>query len=219
MEITKSDIRKLIQNIKADSFWNHFMCVIKRDFSYNGEIQKSRIKVWKQGIWIGAFYPIFTFELDSQNHLISISDKLNPIGKFLYLLFPLCFSYPFISLIIIDFEIKKLLIFTLIALMVIAIYVLVATKIYKYEKGELLKEIYEVLEIEIEVKRTESEWSKNKILIRVFTYPFCIFLIFLNIFLIIPGGKIFLASGTLLIVFAYLYADLKIILKKTNKNQ
>lgn len=213
MEITKSDIKKLIQNIKTDSFWNHFLYVIKRDFSYSGEIQKNRIKVWKQGIWIGAFYPIFTFELNSQNHLINISDKLNPIGKVLYLLFPIGFSSILISTIISDFEIKKILLLTFIILTFLAIYILFTTKIYKYEKEELLKEIYEVLEIEIEDEKTESEWSKKRILIRVFTYPFCLFLIFLNIFLIIPHGKIFLAIGTLSIVFVYLYADLKMIFK------
>ena len=213
MEITKSDVIKLIQNIKTNSLWNHFLCIINRDFSYNGEIQQNRIIVWKQGIWIGAFYPIFTFELNSQNHLINISDKLNPIAKFFYLLFPIGFSSLFISTMISDFEIKKFLVLTLIIIIFTSIYVFVTTKIYKYEKEELLKEIYEILEIEVEDEKIEKEWSKNKILIRVFAYPFCLFLIFLNIFLIIPEGEIFLAIGSLSIVFVYLYSDLKMIFK------
>ena len=213
MQITKSDIKKLIKNTKTDSIWNHFLCVIKRDFSYNGYIQKNKIKVWKQGIWIGAFYPIFTFELNSQNHLINISDKLNPIGKLLFLIFPIGFSSLFISTIVGDFEIKKFLLLTIILLIFIVFYTIITMRIYKFEKKEQLKEIYEVLEIETEDEKIENEWSKRKILIRLFAYPFCLSLIILNIFLIIPEGKIFLAIGSLSIVITYLYADLKMIFK------
>ena len=76
MEITKSDILKLIKNNKVDNFWNHFIYVVKRDFKPTGEVKENQIKFWKQGIWAGPFYPIYTFELNSQNHLINISNKL-----------------------------------------------------------------------------------------------------------------------------------------------
>lgn len=148
MEVTKSDIKKLIKNIKTDNFWNHFSCILKRNFSYNGEIQKNRIKIWKQGISFGAFYPIITLELNSQNHLINISNKINPIGKALHLLFPFSISALFISTLISDFEIVRFILLMLILLIFNAIYILVASKMYKYEKEELLRGIYEILKIE-----------------------------------------------------------------------
>ena len=214
MEITKSDILKLIENKKVDNFWNHFLYLIKRDFKPTGEVNKNQIKFWKQGIWAGAFYPIYTFELNSQNHLINISDKLNPIGKILFLLIPLGYISSFIFNIIDDFVLRKFIVLLIIIIVFSVVYFLIIKKIYNYEKEEQLKEIYEILEIEAEKEIIEREWTKKKIITRIFTYSFCFFLIVLNIFFLIPEGKIVLIISSLSIVGVYLYSDIKMIFNK-----
>ncbi len=213
MEITKSDILKLIKNNKVDNFWNHFIYVVKRDFKPTGEVKENQIKFWQQGIWAGPFYPIYTFELNSQNHLINISNKLNPVGKILYFTFPLWYISLFIINIMDDFILREFIILLIIILVFSIIYFLITKKIYNYEKEEQLKEIYEILEIETEKEIIEREWTKNKIITRLFTYPFCFLLICLNIFFLIPDGQIFLSLGSLGIVVVYLYSDLKILFK------
>lgn len=101
MKITKKDIEKLIELEKRNTFLNHLWNVFSKDFKSKGEIGQKEVKVWKQNIWNGIFYPVFTFEFDDNNHLINITDKLNPIGKtfirifitgFLYLVFLKNFS-------------------------------------------------------------------------------------------------------------------------------
>ena len=81
MEITKKDIEKLIELRKENTYLNHLWNVFSRDFRPKGEIGRNEIKVWNQSIWNVAFYPIFTFELNANNNLTNITDKLNPIGK------------------------------------------------------------------------------------------------------------------------------------------
>ncbi|WP_148639126.1 hypothetical protein [Aquimarina longa] len=66
---------------KEDTFLNHLWNIFSRDFRPKGEIDRNEIKVWKQNLWNSAFYPIFKFELNTNNHLTNITSKLNPIGK------------------------------------------------------------------------------------------------------------------------------------------
>lgn len=216
MEITKKDIEELIELRKENTFLNHLWNVFSRDFRPKGEIGRDEIKVWKQNRWNATFYPIFTFELNANNHLTNISDQLNPVGKtiiglfifgFLYFVFPknpteydFILNWPIITFIFV---------FALIV-------VLLARKIYRFEKQNQLDEIFELLDIEVEKKKPENEWSFRRILIRLFTYPFCLFLIGLNIFLIIPNGQYILAAGSFMLVGFYLISDLKMIFRKNN---
>ncbi|NAY93443.1 hypothetical protein GTQ34_16145 [Muricauda sp. JGD-17] len=82
------------------------------------------------------------------------------------------------------------------------------------EKKIQLKQIYEILEIEVENEKPEKEWGWKKILVRLITYPLSIFLVAMCFWTAIPQGKYLLAMGVLLIVGVYLYTDLKIIFKK-----
>ena len=146
MKINRNDVQKLIQKLKDDNVWNHFLCVIKLDCNVNGHIQKNKINIWKQGIWNKAFYPIFIFEFNSQNHLIKITDKLNPIGRLLYLLFPISYSIFFFSIIINDFKIKKFLILMTVILTILILYFLITKKIYEYEKKVQLEAIFKIID-------------------------------------------------------------------------
>ena len=214
MEITKKDIEKLIELRKENTYLNHLWNVFTRDFRPKGEIGRNEIKVWKQNMWNMTFYPIFTFELNANNHLTNITDKLNPIGKTIIGIFSIGILYFVFTNFSTDFDFLENWLAILIVSVFLLIFITVFRKLYQSEKQNQLDEIFEFLDIEVEEKKPEKEWSLKNILIRLFTYPFCLFLIGLNIFLIIPNGQYILALGTFGFVGFYLFADLKMIFKK-----
>ena len=220
MQLNKTDILKLVKVRKSDVFWSHFFYGLKKDYSVNGEIQTNTIKVWQKASMTGVFYPVYTFEFNSDDQLLKITDSLNSFGKLLQLLFPLFYFHPLFSNSFTHFELRHF--FIAIALFLILTFAcyLISNAIYQYEKKEQLKDFYETLNIKTGKKsnykteeKTEKEWSINKTLTRLFTYPFCFALILANIFLIIPEGNLFVAIPTLGVVGFYLYCDLKIIFK------
>ena len=219
MEVTKKDVEKLIELRKENTFLNHLWNVFSRDFRGKGEIGPNEIKVWRQNLWNMTFYPIFIFEFNANNHLINITEKLNPIGKtfiaiilcgLLYLIFPKNIS---------EFDFVDNWPMALFIAVFGFLIVWLAPKKYFFEKQNQLEEILVFLDVEVEKKKPEKEWSLKNTLIRLFTYPFCLFLIGVNIFLIIPNGQYILALGSLGMVFFYLIVDLKMIFReKTTGN-
>ncbi|MCI2230476.1 hypothetical protein MC378_14950 [Polaribacter sp. MSW13] len=199
---------------KENTFLNHLWNVFSRDFRAKGEIGRNEIKVWKQNMWNMTFYPIFTFKLNANNHLTNITDKLNPIGKTIVGIFSIGILYFVFTNFSTDFNFLENWLSILIVSVFLLIFITVFRKLYQSEKQNQLDEIFKFLDIEVEEKKPEKEWSLKNILIRLFTYPFCLFLIGLNIFLIIPNGQYILALGTFGFVGFYLFADLKMIFKK-----
>ncbi|UTN04451.1 hypothetical protein L0669_00780 [Flavobacterium bizetiae] len=219
MEITKSDIQKLIEVKKEDTIKNHFLYSITKQYRSFGEIKENTIKVWKRTNTTGMSYPIFTFEFNSENKLIKTTDKLNPIAKFSQLLFPLFFFFPLLLNAFTDFEFKRFFACISAFLFLTFVCYLVSNKISKYEKKEQLNDFYKIIGVKTEDKQ-EREWSKSKILTRLFTYPFCFALILISIFSIIPERGFLLAIPMLGIIGIYLYCDLKLIFedKKIKNN-
>lgn len=213
MEVTKKDIEKLIELRKEDTFLNHLWNIISRDFRPKGEVGRNEIKVWKQNMWNGPFYPIFSFELNANNHLTNITDKLNPVGKTIIVLFIFGFLYFVFPKNPMQFDFIGNWPIIFFILVIASIVGVVVRMIHRFEKQNQLDEIFEILDIEVEQKKPEKEWSFKRIMIRLFTYPFCLFLIGLNIFLIIPNGQYFYALGTFGFVGFYLFSDIKMILK------
>ena len=220
MEVTKKDIEKLIRLRKKDTFLNHLWNVFSSDFRQKGEIGPNEIKVWRQNMWNTTFYPIFTFELNANKHLVNITSKLNPVGKSLIGIFIVGFLYTIFPKNPLEFDLFESWPIVAVISVFAIIFITVFRKLYQSEKQNQLDEIFEILDIEVEEKKPEKEWSLKNILIRLFTYPFCLFLIGLNIFLIIPNGQYILALGTFGFVGFYLFADLKMIFKnkKTTGN-
>jgi hypothetical protein len=214
LEITKKDIEKLIELRKKDTFLNHLWNVFSFDLRPKGEINLNEIKVWKQNLWNGIFYPIFIFKLNSNNNLTNITDKLNPIGKMLIGLFSIGILYPILNIFPFPFDSLMNWLLLLSISVFLLILIIVFRKIYLIEKQTQLDEIFEFLDIEVEEKKLEREWSLKNILMRLFAYPFCLFLIGLNIFLMIPNGQYMLSLGTFGFVGFYLVNDLKMIFKK-----
>ena len=219
MEITKKEVEKLIELKEENTFLNHLWNVISRDFRIKGEISYSRITLWKQGFWSMNIYPIFIFEFNAEMHLINITDKQNPIGKILRIVILMPLAILIFAQIINDFDFianwKYLTLFGII----ISIIILLTRKVYSFEKQNQLKMFYDLLDIEIEEKKIEKEWSYKKIITRIFMYPICIGLILLAIFLLFPEGKIIYAIASFAIAGTYLFSDIKILIgKKTTGN-
>ncbi|MEN3325182.1 hypothetical protein VP395_15735 [Mariniflexile soesokkakense] len=214
MEVTKKDIEKLIRLRKEDTFLNHLWNVFSRDFRQKGEIGRNEIKVWRQNMWNTTFYPVFTFELNANNHLVNITSKLNPIGKSLIGIFIVGFLYAIFPKNPLEFDLfESWPIIAVIGAFTI-IFTLFWRMIYRFERQNQLDEMFEFLDIEVEKQKPEKEWSFKRTLIRLFTYPFCIFLIGLTFFMAIPNGQYALAIGTLGFVGFYLVTDLKMIFRK-----
>tara|TARA_R110002050_G_scaffold133381_1_gene255914 strand:- start:88 stop:762 length:675 start_codon:yes stop_codon:yes gene_type:complete len=219
VEITKSDILKLIEVKQMNTFVTHLLTILKWDFRPAGEVRNREIRVWRQNGWNGMFYPIFKFDLNKDGHLINISDRINPVGQIMYFLFCVVFSIPWLNWIFDDFDPLFHWIEILGWVIFLGIFLIIGFKVYRMEKKIQLQQIYEILDIEIENKEAEKEWGWKKIMVRSITYPLSIFLIFVCIFAAIPQGKYFLTLCILSIIGVYLYTDLKIILgKKTTGN-
>jgi hypothetical protein len=219
LNITKSDVVKLIEEKKIDSFQSHLLNILKRDFTAFGEIRESEIRVWSQNPWNAFFYPVFTFELNSKNELINIKDKLNAVGKIVYGLFILLVSIPWVPQDFPNIDFSNYIIPFVVYILFLGVLVLVSLRVYKMEKRIQLEQIYEILDIETE-KRTEKEWSWTKIATRLIMYPLSIFLIIVNILFVIPKGQFILTIASLGLVGVYLYTDLRILMrKKTTGNK
>lgn len=155
MEFCKSDIQKLIQVKKSNTLWNQFLFSLNKNYKIHGEVQKNKIKIWQRTSFTGISYPIYTFEFNSENTLVRITDKLNPFARFTQLLFPIFFFFPLLSTAFTDFQIKKFLVcITVFILLSFACY-LMSRKIHSYEKKEQLKDFYKLLHIKTK-KRAET---------------------------------------------------------------
>ena len=217
MEITRTDILKLIEERKTDSFETHLWSILKRDFKPAGEIGNREVKVWGMNFWNGFFYPIFQFDLNQEGHLIKISDRINPAGRLFFGLFCILTCIPWFYWVIDDFDLLEHWPQILTGIIFLGALIFIGLKIYKMEKEMQLKEIYELLEMEIEPSTTEKEWGWKKIAVRLIMYPLSLFLIFISIFLLVPKGSYIMAMVTLILVSLYLYSDVKIIRQKRRR--
>nr|WP_298996056.1 hypothetical protein [uncultured Allomuricauda sp.] len=219
MEITKSDIVELIEEKQTDSLTTHFLTILKWDFRPTGEIRNREIRIWRQNGWNSMFYPIFKFELNSNGHLINISDRINPVGLIIFVLFCAFFSIPWLYWIFDDFDLLARWHQIVGWVIFLGIFLLIGFKIYRMEKKIQLGQIYEILDIEVEDEKPEKEWGWKKILVRLITYPLSLFLVAICFFAAIPQRKYFLVFGILLIVGVYIYTDLKLILEKKKNHR
>ena len=76
--------------------------------------------------------------------------------------------------------------------------------------------------VQEKIEQPEKEWTLKKILIRLFAYPFCLFLVGLGIYMIFnpvnwksQGAGV----GAMSVAGIYLYSDLKMIIKKNTNAQ
>ncbi len=70
---------------------------------------------------------------------------------------------------------------------------------------------------EIKEEKEINEWSFKRIVIRLFAYPFCIFLIVFGVYMVMEPltiSTIIAGLGALTIASIYLYSDIKILTTK-----
>lgn len=220
MEITKKETEQLIELRKDDTYLNHLKTIFTSDFRPIGEIGQNEIKIWRQNMWNKVFYPIFIFEFNANNHLIKISDKLNPIGKIIIGLAICGILYSFIPKNIDQFNFVDNWLYITIFWSFFPLVGFVLKKFYASEKKNQLQQIFEFLEIEYEKPKPEKEWSLKNILIRFFTYPFSIFIIVICIWGLFEQGSIFFTIFGIGVCGGYLVMDIKMIIreKKTTTN-
>lgn len=214
MEITKKEVEKLIEIKEKNTFINHLMTLISRDFRIKGEVSYNKITLWKQGFWSMNIYPIFIFEFNTEMHLINITDKQNPIGKILRIVILLPLAILIFAQIKNNFDFIGNWKFITLFGIFISLIILLTRKVYNFEKQNQLEMFYDLLDIETEKNKIEKEWNYKKVITRIFMYPFCIGLILLAIFLLFPNGDLILGIGSLGIAGTYLFTDIKILIRK-----
>jgi predicted Na+-dependent transporter len=222
LRITKTHIEKLIEIEKKDNVFTHLKTVFTRDLRIIGEVKKNELRIWEQNIWSTVFYPIFIFQFEN-NILVKQTDKLNPFGKFLISI-PISFLiYLISSNIFQNFE-KFSLIENWRAIILLGTFftlcIMVCRYIYRFEKKKTLTEFLDTLEIPYYTPLLENEWSVKNILIRLFTYPFCLFIISICMYAVFVQNNYILGLAGFGFCGYYLVADIKMIIsaKKTNDN-
>lgn len=215
MEVSKQDVKRLIELNEENSFVNHSKYIFNRDDRIKGEVGLTEIILWKSGLWNRTNYPIFTFKFNSNNHLVDISDRINPMGKILNYVLCLPLSFLIITHLVEGDELVNIML-SLLFLVVMIVLVIVKRKIYIFEKKNQLDSIYEFLDMELEPKTKIKEWSLVKIITRLFMYPFCVGLILLSVILLFPNGKFIQGIFAIVIACTYLFSDIKILISKNN---
>lgn len=86
-----------------------------------------------------------------------------------------------------------------------------------------LKNLTDVLNdkpIEVKIEKVTNEWNVKSILIRLFAYPFCIFIILFGVYMVLEPLTIRTAIaglGAVTIASTYLYSDIKLLTTKNDK--
>lgn len=211
--INKEALKQLIEKQKTDAFWNHFLTFISLDDALQGEGKGDEMIVWKQNSWNRTFYPVHTFRAIDSDKLAYVHSKLNSFGKVLLALIALIPIVILWQIFIQPLVFKTAVILATINMSFFFIVGVVMRKVYRTEKMHQLEDIFMALGEEYP-KAREHEWSVGKILLRLFTYPFCIFLVALSLIEAIPKGEYLYGLLALIFSLTYLISDLVMIVKK-----
>ena len=236
--VEKKDIEKLIIQNKKSTLKNHWNdAFFYNTTKYSGEIKPNELLIWSFAHFLRGAYPIFHLTFDQNEKLNGIKTEKNPfykllnkisIGFFIVLALVLLFTTEF-----------KTAIFGIIGITLIGTLLhLVLSKAKKYETNILTDELKNAIEnIErknnpelinkpkAELKKEKvKEWTFTKILTRVILYPFCLFMIYLCIQMILNPDPNHLRQRPLgiigiIIIGGYLVIDIIIIVKNLMNNK
>jgi hypothetical protein len=236
--VEKKDIEKLIVQNKKSTLKNHWNdAFFYNTTKYSGEIKTNELLIWRSAHFLRGAYPIFHLTFDQNGELNGIKTEKNPfykllnkisIGFFIVLALVLLFTTEF-----------KTAIFGIIGISLIGTLLhLVLSKAKKYETNILTDELKDAIEnIErknnpelinkpkAELKKEKvKEWTFTKFLTRIILYPFCLFMIYLFIQMILnpdPNHARQRPLGIIgiIIIGGYLIADITIIVKNLMKDK
>lgn len=212
--ITTSDLEKLIKEKSEDSFMSHLKNILNQDYRYKGVIEQNSVKLWRFNSWSGLLYTVFIFVINNEGKVIKTKSKLNSAGKVLHIFNSSLFLSLWIRAFFYIDSLSGFIMAIITLIVFMTAWLLLSIRIYKNERLNELQNICSLLEIKDPVKKEKKEFGFKGIATRIIVYPFCIALILLSIFLLIPDGEYLNAMGAITISGVYLYSDVKIILNK-----
>lgn len=213
LKITKEDVRALIEVERENTLLQHLRGIIFKSYFPMGTITSDKIEIWQPHSFL-TFYPVYTFQFNSENKIQDFTYRLNPASKGIAYL-PLIFLFGVSCFLIISNDFSFLnMIMVLSGGIIYTLLYLILRASYKFETKKQLRQIFEVLKVEVAEEPPEKEWTFSKIMTRLFLYPFCIGLFSLGIYLLISGNQYILMIPCLMIPVFYFYVDLKILFKK-----
>ena len=191
--------------------------ILLRDGESKGEGLKDRVKIWKYNIWTGPFYPVFTFYFAPNNQCVKITDKLNTgaITLFIFIAAIVGYLLNFKDLVA-NFQNIPVWYFLFLGLFCLC-GILIFRAIYASEKRNQLEDIYKALHIPFQKKTAQHEWSIKRVLLRLFTYPFSVFLFLFSLWHLFNDGFHFYALAGLVFSGVYLYTDIYMMVKNSKK--
>lgn len=214
MEITKEEVKQLIQIEKPDTYWTHFLNTIANNKFYNGIASEKEVRLWKRNMWTMSLYTVFIFSFNKNNHLIDIRTKLNVFGKVfftgIFLAILTFFSYRLSAL----YQNERFWLYSCIAIVFLVIYICFCKVVYESEKRIQRKRLFEILDIEDHNKDTIKEHSLFSFFLRIFTYPIGLGALYVSIFHFFPSEQYVYGISAIFIVVAYFITDIILIFRR-----
>lgn len=225
MKSHKEKLDELITLEKENNLLNHILSSLFNRGETIAEKNMSEYIIWMRNYWVGTFYPIFRINFNEKNEINDIRTELSLNGKlwviiltglvltFLsFLLFiPMIESFEYL-------DYSDLIVLGVYGLLVFGIYS-VFRKVYLNETKYLLNDLKIAIGLDTKeniekIENEKNEWNLKMILFRVFAYPFCIFIVFIAVTLMIPNGDFIRGTLAILLAVGYLFTDIRMIQKK-----
>ena len=236
--VEKKDIEKLIIQNKKSTLKNHWNdAFFYNTTKYSGEIKPNELLIWRSAHFLRGAYPIFHLTFDQNGELNGIKTEKNPYHKLLNKI-SIVFFIVLVLVLLFTTEFKTALI-GIIGISVIGTLLhLLMSKAKKYETKNLTNELKEAIgnierannpelanKPKADLKKEKvKEWTFTKILTRIILYPFCLFILYLCIQMILnpdpnhPRQRPLGIFG-IIVVGGYLVADITIIVRNLMKNK
>jgi len=228
MKTHKEKIDRIIKLKRDNTLWNHILTSLFHKGKTIAEKNGDNYVIWTSNLWTGGFYPIFKIDFNQNREISNIETELSLYGKLcLILLIVVITSFTTMILIIPMIENYRevnsyfLIPIILYSLLLYGFYA-VMRMIYNREKKYLIEDLKVIIGVEtqenIENKELKKdEWTLSKIILRVFLYPFTIFITIMSVYMILKGDL----RGVfgILVGVGYLYADIRTIQQKRKKTK
>lgn len=230
MKTHKEKIDELITLKKKNNLINHISTSLFNKGETIADKNSEEYIIWTRNYWISTFYPIFRIRFNEENQIKSIKIELSLYAKlWAVIMTSLILSFFLFALVIpiiqsIEyFDYTDLIILSIYVSLVYGIY-WVLKRMYKNETKYLMNDLKVAVGIDTKenierIENEKKEWSLRMVITRIIFYPFSIIILIFIVHSMIHGsslnGKAYMG---IIVVIAYLYADIKILRKKGENN-